>query len=45
MPDRRKPLLARPRCRNGHGHRTAWELAGFVAGLLVALLSAPFVSY
>jgi hypothetical protein len=42
MPDPRKPHAARPRCRNGHGRRTAWELAGFIAGLLLALLSAPF---
>jgi hypothetical protein len=40
MPDPRRPLAARP--RRGNGHRTAWELAGFIAGLLLALLSAPF---
>jgi hypothetical protein len=43
MADHRKPVLARPRCRNDHGHRTVWELAGFVAGLLLALPSAPFL--
>jgi hypothetical protein len=42
MPDPRRPHAARPRCRNGHGHRTAWELTGFIAALLLALLSAPF---
>ena len=45
MPDHRKPLSARPRCCNGHGHRTAWELTGFIAALLLALLSAPFFPY
>jgi hypothetical protein len=42
MPDLRKPHAARPRCRNGHSHHTVWELAGFIAGLLLALMSAPF---
>jgi hypothetical protein len=42
MPDLRKSHAARPRCCKGHGHRAAWEMAGFIAGLLLALLSAPF---
>ncbi len=42
MPDSRKPYAARPHCRGGRGSCTAWELAGFIAGLLLALLSAPF---
>jgi hypothetical protein len=36
MPDPRRPHAVRSR------YRTAWELAGFIAGLLLALLSAPF---
>jgi hypothetical protein len=42
MPDPRRPHAARPRCRGGHDNRAAWEVAGFVTGLLLALLSAPF---
>ncbi len=34
--------LPRPHRRARRSHRTAWELAGFIAGLLLALLSAPF---
>lgn len=40
MADLHKPTRAHRRTR--HGHRAAWELAGFIAGLLLALLSAPF---
>ena len=40
MPDLRKSHVARPRCRNGHC--TTKELAGFIAAVLLALLSAPF---
>jgi hypothetical protein len=42
MREARRTHAARPRARSGHGSRTAWELAGFIAGLLLALLSAPF---
>ncbi len=42
MADFRKPDGTRFRARSGHGSRTVWELAGFIAGLLLALLSAPF---
>ncbi|WP_298236528.1 hypothetical protein [uncultured Azohydromonas sp.] len=38
----REPCAIRRCCRNGHRSRTAWEVAGFLAGLLLALLSAPF---
>ena len=42
MRDARRAPAARPRAGGGHRSRTAWELAGFIAGLLLALLSAPF---
>jgi hypothetical protein len=34
--------VARSRASSGHRSRVALELAGFIAGLLLALLSAPF---
>jgi hypothetical protein len=39
MADVHKPPREHRRAR--HGHRTAWELARFITGLLLALLSAP----
>lgn len=40
MVDLHKPPRSHRRARRGH--RTAWELAGFIAAVLLALLSAPF---
>ena len=42
MRDARTTHVARPRSGSGHRSRVVWELAGFIAGLLLALLSAPF---
>jgi hypothetical protein len=40
MADLHKPI--QPHRHTRLGHRAAWELAGFIAALLLALLSAPF---
>lgn len=42
MRDPRRTHAARPRASSRRRSRTAWELAGVIAGLLLALLSAPY---
>ena len=41
MRDARRSRVARPRACGGHRRHATWELAAFIAGLLLALLSAP----
>jgi hypothetical protein len=42
MREARRTYVAGSRAGSGHRSRAAWELAGFIAGLQLALLSAPF---
>jgi hypothetical protein len=42
MRDPCRTYVARSHTGCGYRSRAAWELVGFIAGLLLALLSAPF---